>query len=138
VKLNAFVAQKKRAIFDELFAGNPPSEGRFDEAVWKDGKAKGQPQMGSTQFAPDSIILEFIFNDPQGSAVLLQVVIDPPQRIVFMPVPEWVVESIWQGEITGSYHFESEAEELLNRFQNLLSPEANAALFGPQMAKRRE
>ncbi len=138
MKLNAFVAQKKRAIFDELSAGNPPSEGRFDEAIWRDGRAKSQPQMGSTQFAPDTITFEFIYNDPQGSAVLFQVAINPPERVVFMPVPEWVVESIWQGEIAGSYHFESEAKELLNNFENLLSADHNATLFGPQMAKRRE
>ncbi len=136
--LNSYVAQKKRTIFDELFAGQPPSEGAFDDAVWRDGKAKGQPQMGSTTYLPNQITLEFIYNDPNGAAVVLPVTLVPPQRIVFLPVPEWVVENIWQGDIAGTYHFESDATALLEKLAASLAPGANEMLFGPQMAKRRE
>ncbi len=136
--LNAYVAQKKRTIFDELFAGQPPSEGAFDDAVWRDGKAKGQPQMGSTTYLPDLITLEFIYNDPNGAAVVLPVTLVPPQRIVFLPVPEWVVENIWQGDIAGTYHFESDATALMEKLTALLAASENVTLFGPQMAKRRE
>lgn len=138
MNLNAWTAEKKRHIYEDLLAGQPPREGSFDEAVWKDGKSKGQPQMGAAVYQPDLVTLEFIYNDPQGSAVILTVQVDPPERIVYMPVPSWVVESIWQGEISGSYHFESEANRLVAALQDQLSPDANRALFGPQMAKRRE
>lgn len=136
--LNAYVAQKKREIFDDLFAGLAPREGVYSETLWKDGKAKGQPQMGSTRYLPDKIVLEFIYNDPHGVAVVLPVELDPPQRIVFLPVPSWVIESIWQGDIDGTYHFESDAFALAEQFRELLNPEPNAKLFGPKQATRRE
>ena len=39
-------------------------------------------------------------------------------------------ESIWQGEVSGSYHFESEARRLLENFKSGLEPEPNAQTFG--------
>ena len=138
VKLNAYVAGRKRAIFDALFAGQPPNEGAWDEAIWRDGRAKGDPQMGSTRYLPNQIILEFIYNDPQGAAVILPVTLESPERIVFLPVPTWVVESIWQGEIDGTYQFESDALEMVEQFRLSLDVGPNELLFGPQMAKRRE
>ena len=54
-----------------------------------------------------------------------------------MPVPSWVVESIWQGDIDGSYHFESEATELVAEFIEVLKREGNLAQFGDKAPTRR-
>ena len=136
--LNAFVSEKKKKLFEDLTAGRAPSEGEFSEAILKEGRVKEKPQMGTTRFEPDAVILEFIYPDRQGSSVVLSVKIAPPERILFMPVPSWVVESIWQGEIDGSYHFETEAATLLADFAKLLEAEDNGELFGPRQATRRE
>lgn len=138
VTLNVFAAEKRRRIFDDLRAGQPPSEGAYSEDLLKEGKVKGTPQVGSTRYEPDAIILEFIYPDPKGIATVLPVRLTAPERIVFLPVPEWVIESIWQGDIDGSYHFESDAQALLAAFQEELSPAGNAKWFGPRAAKRRE
>jgi hypothetical protein len=136
--LNQFVAERRRRIFDDLRAGRTPSEGAFDEAILREARAKGEPQMGSARLAPHTIELEFIYPDPRGASTVVVVRLDPPERIVFMPVPSWVVESIWQGEIAGSHHFESDARALLRAFEAQLEPEANATLFGRQEPTRRE
>lgn len=138
MSLNAFVAEKKRSVFDALMEGQTPSEGSYDESVFREARAKGRPQMGSTRYLPQEIILEFIYSDTKGSTVIFPVTLPSPERIVFLPVPSWVVESIWQGDIDGSFQFESDAMRLLGEFTAKLDPKANAALFGPQMAKRRE
>lgn len=92
--------------------------------------------MGASVFHPDRVDLEFLFGP--GTPLVFVVSISAPERIVFLPVPSWVIETIWQGEISGSHHFESEAMRLVEVFRGQLSPENNSALFGPQMAKRRE
>ena len=43
--LNAYAAERRLRIFEELKAGQPPSEGEFDELLLKEGRAKGQPQI---------------------------------------------------------------------------------------------
>jgi hypothetical protein len=121
-----------------LKQGLPPSQGEFNDAVWKDGKVKGHPQMGTTRYEPNAIIFEFIYPDPQTTATVLSVHLKSPERIVFLPVPEWVVETIWQGEIDGTFHFESEALGLVAAFQSELTEEGNLKWFGPRQAKRRE
>lgn len=125
-------------IFDQLKQGLPPSEGEFDEQVLRDAKIKGQPQMGTTRFEPNAIFVEFIYPDPNSTASILTVKLDTPERIVFLPVPEWVIESIWQGDVAGSYHFESDARALVAKFEMELSEAENPKWFGKQMAKRRE
>ncbi|MBN9502607.1 MAG: hypothetical protein BGO01_17595 [Armatimonadetes bacterium 55-13] len=136
--LNAYAAAKRLAIFDELQAGHEPSEGLFDHAILEEGRVKGHPQMGTTTYEPNCISLEFIYPDPSTSATVLSVKLTPPERIVFLPVPEWVVESIWQGEISGSFHFESDAQKLYEALGSEITAENNKKWFGPQMAKRRE
>ncbi len=138
MKLTQFASEAKRRIYDRLRQGLPPGEGRFSEQQWKDGQAKGTPQMGSTTFAPHAIGIEFIYSASGTATTVLTVEIDVPERIVFMPVPKWVVESIWQGDIDGSYHFESDATALLSELSTSLEPANNAALFGPKQATRRE
>lgn len=136
--LNAYSAAKKIALFEDLKKGLPPSEGVYDEVVLKEAKAKGDPQVGATKYEPNVIQIEFIYPDPKSTSTILVVKLTPPERIVFLPVPTWVVESIWQGEISGTYHFESEAKRLYNEFGLELEADANQKWFGPQMAKRRE
>jgi hypothetical protein len=132
VNLNAFAADKRLRILEDLKAGHPPHEGAFDEAVLREAKAKGQPQMGATRYEPYAIHLEFVYPNPQGASIIVTVTLTPPERIVFMPVPAWVVESIWQGEIDGTFHFETEAFRLAEQFVASLSPVANPAHFAPR------
>ena len=133
MNLNAFAAERKRALHEELLRSESPSFGSYDETLLRDAKAKGAPQMGSTNYAPNSITIEFIYSDGQG-AMVVPITVESPERIVFLPIPEWVIESIWQGEIDGSYHFESDALALVAKLQEQLEPEANAQLFGVRRA----
>ena len=126
------------AFFEDLKRGWPPRDAEFDEAVFKEGKVKGAPQMGTTRYEPNAIIFEFIYPDPKTTATVLSIRIPAPERIVFLPVPEWVVETIWQGEIDGSFHFESEAIKLVGGLQAELTPDVNLKWFGKREAKRRE
>jgi hypothetical protein len=138
MNLNSYVAQKRLAIFDDLKRGLPPQEGTFDQAVLEEARKKGDVQMGSTRYEPDAFYVEFIYPDPSSTATVLTVKLASPERIVFLPVPEWVVENIWQGDVQGTHHFESEARKLYGALGAELEPEANLKWFGPQMAKRRE
>ena len=129
MNLNEFAAARRLSILADLQAGRNP-EGTFSEERLREARAKGKPpQMGTTRFEPDAVHFEFIYPDPQGSPIILTVTVKPLERIVFMPVPPWVVESIWQGEIAGSAHFESDAQRLLEEFRADLSPERNPSLF---------
>ncbi len=136
--LNAYSAKKKLAIFEELKKGQAPSEGAYDEATFKEASVKASPLVGSTRYEPTAIYLEFIYSDPKSTTIIFSVKLTPPERIVFMPVPSWVIENIWQGDITGTHHFESEAKRLYEEFGTELETEPNLKWFGPQMAKRRE
>jgi len=138
VNLNAYCADLRLRLFEDIKSGRDPSLGTFDATVLKEGRTKGVVQLGTTRYEPQSLIFEFIFPDARTSSTVFTVTVDPPERIVFLPVPEWVIESIWQGDIAGSYHFESDAMALVAKFQDAMTPEGNAPLFGPQMAKRRE
>ena len=138
MNLNAYAAERRLAFLEDLKRGWPPSDAEFDEATFKEGKVKGQPQMGTTRYEPHAIIFEFIYPDAHTSATVLSVRIKPPERIVFLPVPEWVIETIWQGDIDGSFHFESEALRLVAALQSEIAVGANERWFGPRQAKRRE
>lgn len=117
--------------------GKAPSVGTYSESLLADVRSKGAPQMGSVTYSPEEITAEFIYKDHSGNLVF-PVTVKSPERIVFMPVPEWVIESIWQGDISGSYHFETDARKLLSQLSESLEPEKNFALFGKQAPKRRE
>ena len=135
--LNEWSAKTKRQVFESLISGQPPSIGAYEIADLQAGKAIGVPVMGTTSYLPDRVLHEFIYKDSL-TTVVLTVTIESPERIVVMPVPSWVVENIWQGEISGSYHFETDAKKLFENFGSQLSVEGNAPLFGPKMATRRE
>jgi len=135
--LNQFTSELRSKIFEELKLGFVPSEGTYSEQLLRDARSKGQPQLGSTRYEPAAVVIEFIYPSPGTTATVISIRIPSPERIVFMPVPSWVVESIWQGEIDGSYHFESEAAQLLAQFSALLDPEANLTQFGAKAPTRR-
>lgn len=136
--LTEFAAEQRLAIFERLRSGQPPEVGDYSETALAEAKLKGQPQMGSTRFEPDRLFFEFIFSGGAGPAYVLTVSLEAPERIVFMPVPNWVVETIWQGSIDGTYCFESHAKALLTSFEADLEKEANLKWFGPRQAMRRE
>jgi hypothetical protein len=124
-------------ILEELRTGNSPSVGTFDEARLKECRSKGLPQLGTTRFEPEAVVIEFIFPSPGSSAGVLEVRIPSPERIVYLAVPGWVVEQIWEGEVDGSYHFESDARARVAEFVAGLEPAENAAQFGAKQPKRR-
>lgn len=136
--LNEWATAKKKAIFEALSNRLPPPEGEYDPDVLREGFDKGKPQMGTTVYEPESARFEFIFPDRQSSATVLTVRVTSPERIVFLPVPPWVVETIWQGDIDGTYHFENEAMELIENYREELKQASNRKWFGPRPAKRRE
>ena len=127
-RLSVFAAQHKRQVFDELRKGQPPSIGNYDLDLFNEAKKRGDVQMGTTIYEPQNLVFEFIYPGGEG-ALVLKVNVKPPERIVYLPVPEWVVESIWHGEINGSYVFESEAESHIERLRESLTPQENPALF---------
>lgn len=128
--LNEFLAQCKRELFEDITKGSGLRLGQYDSALLKELRAKGEPQIGTAVLQPRLIVFEFLFKFPDGQVSVLPVEVVPQERIVYLPVPDWVIESIWQGEVSGSYHFESDARSLLERFASVLEPEANAEAFG--------
>ena len=136
--LSTFAAKVKRKILADLSAKRPPSVGRFDVKALQQAFLSHDVQMGTTVFYPDKAVFEYIFRISAESSQILAVEVEVPERIVFLPVPEWVVETIWQGDVDGSYHFESHARELIAKYESLTRPGDNAKFFGRQAAKHRE
>lgn len=130
--MNEFASKFRLEIYDDLRQGKAPRAGTFDSAVLAEALTKGSPQMGPTRYRPNSVVTEFIFPDSAGGSVVLAVSVETPEPIVYLPVPSWVVESIWQGHIEGSYHFRSQAERLLQELTASLEPGQNEALFDKQ------
>ena len=58
--LNQFTSELRSKIFEELKLGFVPSEGTYSEQLLRDARSKGQPQMGSTRFEPDAIVIDLI------------------------------------------------------------------------------
>jgi hypothetical protein len=138
VTLAEYVANQRRSLLEDLETGNPPRKGEFDSRQLREASLKGRPSMGACRFEPDSILLEYVFSNERGVTAVFEVRLVPPERIVFLPVPEWVIENIWQGGIEGSYHFESHARELAADLLASLEPEANRSLFDSAGPMRRE
>jgi hypothetical protein len=136
--LNQYAAERRLAVFEDLRAAREPRLGTFDAAVLAEARTKGHPQMGTTRYSPNEIVFEYIYPDRAGAAVILCVSLATPERVVFLPVPSWVVENIWQGDVQGTHHFESEAIRLLRELEAELTPEGNVKWFAKQAAKRRE
>lgn len=136
--LSEYVARKKRELLSNLESGVPPTEGSYDPRVLADAKLKGRPQLGATVFSPSTIALEFIYSDGRTTPTILTIVLPAPERIVFLPVPPWVIEDIWQGSVDGAYHFESDALRLYENFGKELSEQGNLKWFEKAAPKRRE
>lgn len=128
-RLQDFVSDARRRVFDDLVSGVPPSLGTVDLDAFAKARDRGKPQLGTARFGQQEVRLEFIYPDSRAAAILLEVRIRTPERVVFLPVPGWVVEQIWQGEVTGSYAFESDAQTLVNEFTLGLSADVNAKFF---------
>jgi hypothetical protein len=111
--LNDWTAETRKELFAALSAGRDPA-GEFDRQTLNEGRTKGKPQFGSTRYEPDAVVFEFIFPDARSAATILDVRVRTPDRVVWLPVPPWVIEQIWQGEITGSHHFAAQAREMLD------------------------
>ncbi len=135
--LNEYAANLRKQILEDLRAGKPPSVGSFSLEVLKAGLASGAPQMGTTRYEPQEICLEFIFAGQPANSTVFEVQVSSPERIVWMPVPAWVIEQVWEGEVTGSFHFESTAKEMVEDVVSSLQPEANMVGFGVTQPKRR-
>ena len=136
--LSSYVGRLKRELWEDIKSNREPRVGEFDAALLANLRSKEAVQIGTATFRPDRITLEFLFPEASGVPTILSVNITPPERIVFLPVPEWVIETIWQGDVDGSFHFESDATQLLDKFLKLVTAEENKALFEKQLAKRRE
>jgi hypothetical protein len=135
--LSEWAAERKTSIFEALKKGAEP-EGDFDAAKLRDARAKGDVQMGATHFEPNRAHFEFIFPDALSTSTVVSVAVAPPERIVFLPVPHWVIEDVWQGEVQGTYHFETDAQALIESYKEELEDGANQKWFEKQLAKRRE
>lgn len=133
-----FAAQARRQVLEDLERGDDPSIGTYDPARLAEARAHGKPRMGAMVPSPRSLALEFPFHDHEGSATVFRVDVETPERVVYLGVPAWVVENVWQGTVDGSYAFESHAAALVEEFRASLEPLANAALFGPRPPTRRE
>lgn len=138
MSLSAWAAATKREIFSCLEAGLDPAIGEFDAGLLAEARSNGLPQMGSTTYSPSAARFEFVYAGAEPTAHIVSVTVSSPERIVYLPVPSWVVESIWQGHVDGSHHFESDARALLAQFEALTQPGENDRLFGPKPAVRRE
>ncbi|MFN7015768.1 MAG: hypothetical protein ACK4P5_01190 [Fimbriimonadales bacterium] len=137
--LREFVRDQIRAIHAALQAGSPPPVGEYDAAQLKECQRRATAQVGATRFLPDAIVLEFVFQDASLGPAVLSVRITAPEPIVYMPVPDWVIEDVWQGDVTGSFRFRSEAEQLLEKFRELVLTERNRAFFEKaDLPKRRD
>ncbi|MDW8052866.1 MAG: hypothetical protein RMJ83_10375 [Armatimonadota bacterium] len=135
--LREFVREQMERVFNALKAGNPPPVGEYDADRLKECLRRAQVQMGTTRYTPDAVILEFIFQDPVLGPAVLSVRVAAPEPIVYMPVPDWVIEDVWQGDVTGSFRFRSEAERLLEAFREQVFSERNRAYFEkPDLPKR--
>ncbi len=137
--LREFVREQIETTFAALKAGNPPPIGEYDPAALRECLRRAQTQVGASQFLPDAVVLEFIFQDASLGPAVLSVRIPAPEPIVYMPVPDWVVEDVWQGDVTGSFRFLSEAERLLEAFRQQVFTERNRAYFEkPDLPRRRD
>ncbi|MGQ9881576.1 MAG: hypothetical protein ACUVSV_12050 [Armatimonadota bacterium] len=117
--LREFVNATRKQVLDALLHKQPPPIGHFDPKRFEEAVQMREVQMGGTRYTPHSVILEFVFlHDNPGAPLILCVEVDTPEPVVFMPVPEWVQEDVWQGEVKGTFRFRSEAEQLIGSFRH--------------------
>ncbi|MFQ3610625.1 MAG: hypothetical protein SNJ72_03925 [Fimbriimonadales bacterium] len=137
--LREFVKQQMQSLYEALQKRQAPPVGTYDADTLRECFRRAQVQTGTTQYFPDRIVFEFIFTEPSLGPVVLSITVTAPEPIVYMPVPDWVIEDVWQGDVTGSFRFRSEAEALLERFRSQLFSEENLAYFERhRLPKRRD
>lgn len=140
VRLREFVSDHLNSLFTALKASQAPPIGEYDEAQLKECLRRGRVQTGTVRYRPMAVQFEFIFQDPSLGPAVLTVTVETPEPIVYMPVPDWVQEEVWQGEVGGTFRFRSEAEQMIEQFAaSTFSTDQNAVWFEErQRAKRRE
>lgn len=126
--LGQFIADCKIRLLAELESRVEPSFGTYDVHQWPGSSRVKQVQIGSATPFPHNVEFEFILTLEEGSEVFT-ISVPAPERIVYMPVPEWVLISVWQGEVSGSYHFESDATRMTDRYVALLTSGTNESEF---------
>ena len=137
--LREFTHTTRKQILDALQHKKAPPIGHFDRKVFEEAVQLREVQLGSAHYTPHSVILEFIFlRDQPGTPLILSVEVDTPEPVVFMPVPEWVQEDVWQGEVKGTFRLRSEAERLMEAFRHHVLEEENRHYFEQRSAPRRE
>ncbi len=138
--LREFVRQQIQQIYEALQQGQAPPVGEYDATTLRECMRRATVQIGTTHYRPDSVLLEFIFTEPSLGPAILTVRVPTPEPIVYMPVPDWVIEDVWQGEVTGSFRFASEAQILLKKLHNQIFSETNILYFEerPQLKHRNQ
>ncbi|GBC93523.1 hypothetical protein HRbin15_02014 [bacterium HR15] len=138
--LREFVREQTQRIYEALRQGQAPPTGEYDTATLKECMRRATVQIGTTHYRPDSVLLEFIFTEPSLGPAILTVRVPAPEPIVYMPVPDWVIEDVWQGEVTGTFRFASEAQVLLKKLHNQIFSETNILYFEerPQLKHRNQ
>lgn len=134
----SFTAEARTLILLDLDRGLDPSLGKFDGARLAQARAHGKPRLGAMLPSPHSVVLEFPFFNEEGAAMMFSVELATPERVVYLGVPPWVVENVWQGTVDGTYVFESQARAMLDEFAQGTAPGPNAAMFGARAPTRRE
>lgn len=137
--LREFTNVTRKQILDALQHKLPPPIGHFDRRTFEDAVQMREVQMGCTRYTPHSVVLEFVFlHDTPGAPLILCVEVDAPEPVVFMPVPEWVQEDVWQGEVKGTFRLRSEAERMIESFRRQVLEEDNTHYFDQRPVPRRE
>lgn len=139
VTLREFTNATRKQILDALQRKQAPPIGHFDQKTFEEAMQMREVQMGSARYTPRSVVLEFIFlHDNPGAPLILCVEVDTPEPVVFMPVPDWVQQDVWQGEVKGTFRLRSEAERLMEAFRHHVLEEENLHYFEDRPAPRRE
>jgi len=137
--LREFTNTTRKQVFEALQHKTPPPIGHFDLKTFEEAIQLRQVQMGGAHYTPHSVVLEFVFlHDSPGAPLILSVEVETPEPVVYMPVPEWVQEDVWQGEVKGTFRLRSEAERMLSDFRHHVLECDNPHYFDERPAPRRE
>ncbi len=137
--LREFIRENLKTLYEALQKRQNPPAGTYDAETLRECFRRTQVQTGTTHYFPDRVVFEFIFTEPSLGPAVLSITVPTPEPIVYMPVPDWVVEDVWQGDVTGSFRFRSEAEQLIEQFRTQLFSEQNLAYFERhRLPKRRD
>ncbi len=137
--LREFTNTARVQILEALQRKQPPPIGHFDRKAFEEAMQMREVQMGSAHYTPRSVVLEFVFwHDAPGAPLIFSVEVDAPEPIVFLPVPDWVQQDVWQGEVKGTFRLRSEAERMIEAFRQHVLEGENLHYFEERPAPRRE